>query len=122
MNTAIQSTRRDVRHDLRQGLGSIELAPSPAAPGGVSGALRRISVAGLCFRVERDAPWLRPGALIPGVQVRVGECVLDGEIRVRSVVPDRRGVEVGCLFHPSDDRTEERLMALIAGLNAAGSP
>lgn len=119
MLVQVPSTRRDVRHRIRRGSASVEL-PHPRVPGTrVTGRLYVLSVAGFAFELEADPEAFRPGELIPRVDLRVGDCLLQGELAVRDVRDVGGGrIEVGCLFYPTA-HDEERWSALIAGIEVA---
>ena len=80
--------------------------------------LTRISVAGFAFEVEGLVNGYPPGTQLYDVRIHVGPCVLEGQAVVRSVTAIGEGGEVGCLFHPNSRESEERWMALVAGIEA----
>lgn len=116
MSVLSASTRRDRRYPIRSGIARVEFAD-----GATPGALTTMSVAGLAFIVpNEDAHAYAVGSTIDDVTVRVGECVLRGGLVVRDLRDIDGGVQIGCLFHPRDEETEGRVMALVAGLRASG--
>lgn len=113
------STRRDQRYELPRGTSFVEFQNPLSESQGANAELVRISVAGLALETSGPS-MLRTGAIVKGVRVRVGECRIEGDLVVRSIEPAKDpALEVGCLFYPSGDRNAERLMALIAGIDAA---
>ena len=117
MENAI-STRRDTRYQLRAGTSSIEFPGHLSKTLGSSAVLTRISVSGLGFETDASTA-LETGALLEGVTIRVGDCMLKGDLVVRSIEPaGDPAVEVGCLFYPTGRGDGDRLMALIAGIEA----
>lgn len=118
MAASAPSTRRDRRYDLRPGSATIEL-PNPHADGRSRARLVRISVSGLTFELPRASVKLERGAWLENVTIRVGECVLHGEAQVRNLtrIADTR-TEVGCLFLPEARGSEDKWLALIAGIDA----
>lgn len=114
------STRRDRRYPLPPGAGIVELPPGPGRPERLEAPLTRISVAGIAFLIEAGAAPLPPGSILRGARVRVGECVLEGEVSVRDAYPVAgKGIEVGAIFLPESRDVESRLMALLAGIRLA---
>jgi hypothetical protein len=115
-----ESTRRDRRYNLRQGAAFVEFADPRTTGRRVSAALKLISAAGLCFETE---PWgreLLPGSILLDTTLRVGDCVLRGEIILRNVHDgEKRSVILGGIFCPASPEIEDRLMTLIAGIEAA---
>jgi hypothetical protein len=112
------STRRDTRHAIRPGSSFVEFAhPDGQEP--VRAALTRISIAGFAFQFEGPLHDFQPETCLPGLRLHVGPCVLEGQAVVRSIISTHAsGGEVGCLFHPETRESEERWMALIAGIEA----
>ena len=114
------STRRDRRHVLRPGAGVVEIPRTASTTAPLSAALTKISAAGVAFVLETPVAGLRAGSSLSGVQLRVGECVLRGDISIRDVrALDGAASEIGGVFLPASREVETRLMALLAGIGAA---
>jgi hypothetical protein len=112
--------RRDPRYRLRDGSAFLELADPSGEAGRVRGAVRRISAAGLAF--ECDGFWrdVAPGTALVDTVLRVGDCSLRGTVLVLNVTelgPER--AELGGVFHAESPVVEDRLMTLLAGIEAA---
>ncbi len=118
--STVPFTRRDARHDLSRGSSFVELPYPVSKTDHTSAALTRISVAGLAFETTSE-PTLDVGAIVAGVTVRVGDCRLRGDLVVQALATTAPPVEVGCLFYPAAPADADRLMALIAGIEAARS-
>jgi hypothetical protein len=120
MSDQAVSTRRDPRHALRPGAGRVTVPSENFDDPATMAPLTVISLAGVGFRVPASRTDLQPGALVPGARIHVGECELVGELAVRVVHPvGEEQVEIGALFYPVNLETEGRLMALVAGIEAA---
>ena len=84
-------------------------------------ALKMISASGFAFESMDDAPTLREGDQFRAVTIRVGDCVLKGDVVVRNFRQADAGLEIGCLFHPQSPEWEDRWMTLLAGIEAGRS-
>jgi len=112
-------TRRDPRHALRPGSCFVDFPGPLSDTEDASAPMTHISVAGLAFQTA-VLPGLEAGSIVEGVTVRVGDCRIEGDIVVQYVDPTKTpGAEIGCVFHPAGDGNADRLMALIAGIEAA---
>ena len=112
------STRRDVRYALRPGSATIEI-PDVTQPGGRWVAeLNTICVAGLAFAVTSSSPAVKDEDRFESVTVRVGDCIVRGDVTVRNTRRTAAGAEVGCLFYPSSGEGETTWMILLAGIEA----
>jgi hypothetical protein len=112
------STRRDPRHALRPGTYFVEFPRPLSETQDARVSLTHISVAGLAFQLA-GMPGLETGSTVKGVTVRIGDCRLEGDVVVQYVDSAKApAVEVGCLFYPAGRDNADRLMALIAGIEA----
>lgn len=118
MSVETPSTRRDTRHAVRPGSSFVEFS-HPDGQGAVRAALTRISIAGFAFLLEGPLQDFQPETCLPDMRLHVGPCVLEGQAVVRSITAaTESGGEIGCLFHPETRESEERWVALIAGIEA----
>lgn len=114
------STRRDTRHLVRPGTCFVALEPPEPNKARSWVALIQMSVCGLSFELDGDAPEIVSGQCLEGLTVRIGQCLVQGDALVRSTASrGASGLEVGCLFYPASPDDQERWMAVIAGLEAA---
>jgi hypothetical protein len=112
--------RRDPRFALREGSAVLELADPRDDASRVRGTVKRISAAGLGFESHGWWRGLAPGATLSGAVLRVGDCVLRGTVVVVNLTQQGPDVaELGALFHPESPQGEDRLMTLLAGIEAA---
>jgi hypothetical protein len=78
-----------------------------------------ISVSGMTFELEAG-PKFEKGAILVNANLHISDCVVEGELLVKHWALIRKSrVEVGCLFYPSSQIDEEKLSAVLAGLQAA---
>lgn len=116
--TSAVSTRRDPRYALRTGSSTVECLGLKTNSARWIAALTRISVAGLAFETTAP-PAFEVGEVIKDVTVRIEDCRLQGDLVVQDLsMPVSYSVEVGCLFYPATPGDGDRLMALIAGIEA----
>ena len=112
------TTRRDPRLVLRRGSAAIEFADPRSGGTRVAGDLVSVNVAGLSFEIGGDAG-LEPGQDLGEVVLRVGPCLLRGDLVIRdSHAVDTGRYEIGGLFYPCL-QDEDRWMTLLAGVEAA---
>lgn len=113
------SSRRDARHRIG-GSGSLVTCAVPLSVAGAQEAtLTTLSVAGLAYEVDGPSAH-EPGTRLVGLEVRVGNCTIQGDAVVRSSIELGPGrFEVGCLFFPASSAEEDRWMAVIAGIEVA---
>jgi hypothetical protein len=112
------STRRDERFNLRPGCSFVEFREPLRAGGPTAAALTRVSVAGLSFDLPAGEKPLPEGTRLRGVALRIGDCLIEGDVVIRSSAHLGGRVETGCLFYP-DTECEDRWMTLLAGVAAA---
>lgn len=85
------------------------------------GRLQELSVSGFAVDLDDRVPSMDDGTRIEQAVLGVLDCELRGEAIVRFASPCvSDGTRLGCVFYPDSERTAERLMALLAGLEAAG--
>ena len=78
-----------------------------------------ISVSGMTFELEAG-PKFENGAILVNANLHISDCVIEGELLVKHCALIRESrVEMGCLFYPSSQIDEEKLSAVLAGLQAA---
>jgi hypothetical protein len=125
MSTTTKSRRRQIRHSVsphRDAWVEFEY-PSP------NGRRHRVklvnlSCSGISFIVdpEEGLAALEPGTDIPGAIVRIGNCMIYGDMLVMHLTP-RGGSDLicGALFYPKSDGDLVKLKGVIAGMEAAGA-
>jgi hypothetical protein len=82
--------------------------------------VKRLSAAGLAFESEGFWRDVAPGTALVDTVLRVGDCALRGTVLVLNVTelgPQR--AELGGVFHAESPAVEDRLMTLLAGIEAA---
>ena len=113
------STRRDPRIAVPGGAGFVEF--DSGGPDAVRhrADLAEVSVSGVTFELEAG-PSFEIGAVFSNATLHIGGCLVEGELLLKHSEPVRKSrVEVGCLFYPSSQLDEEKLSAVLAGLQAA---
>ena len=84
--------------------------------------LTKISVSGIAFALDPSAETLPEGAPLENLRVHLGPCVFPGSGTVLNVTPgDGDEAEFGCLFYPATTEVEDRLMALVVGMELGGA-
>jgi len=113
------STRRDERYALRPGSSFVEFPDPRSAEGHWTAGLRMVSVSGFAFEATDACPRVKGGDEFRGVTLRIGGCVLEGDIVVRNTRETDGRLEIGCLFYPGTREWEDLWMTLLAGIEAA---
>jgi len=119
VNPRLPSTRRDQRFALRPGSAFVEFPDPNSTDGHWTAGLRMVSVSGFAFEATDRCPQVRGGDEFRGVTLRIGECMLEGDIVVRNTRQTESHLEVGCLFYPGSREGEDLWMTLLAGIDAA---
>jgi hypothetical protein len=113
------STRRDPRYRLREGEGKVIFSLDSGEDGIYFGDLVQISPGGVGFQVT-SGPRMTSGTFINGATITIGTCEIECDL---SVIQCQRGpnlrIEVGCMIYPSSKESEEKWIAVIAGMAAA---
>ena len=79
-----------------------------------------ISGVGLAFALDPSITRIPPGTDVTDCRLEVGDCVLEGDFLVKSSACSQEGGNVlGGLFEPRNDDSEQKLAAIIAGIDAA---
>jgi len=91
--------------------------PGPAAPRR-DYRLIDISVAGLSFAVDTEAPSLEDGAEVSRVVVRVANCEITGDLLIMHVTAEPERTVCGALFYPAAEAELVKLKSLMAGIEA----
>lgn len=76
-----------------------------------------ISVSGFSFSMAEPLAGIEIGTSIPSAELRVGECVMQGDLMIMHVTPEWS--VVGALFYPATDTDLLKMKSMIAGLEAA---
>ena len=76
-----------------------------------------ISVSGFSFSMGEPLAGVDIGTSISSAELRVGECVMQGDLMIMHVTPEWS--IVGALFYPATDTDLLKLKSMIAGLEAA---
>ena len=114
-----RTMRRDPRVAVSGGKAFVEFDADGSHGARCRAELVEVSVAGMTFELEAG-PQFRKGAVVANVTVHIGDCVVAGELLVKHSEPVRKSkIEVGCLFYPSSQFDEEKLSAVLAGLQVA---
>jgi hypothetical protein len=86
--------------------------------------LVNISASGISFALDDndDLALLDSGTTLPEATVRIGDCVMRGDLMLMHLTPDveSRG-SCGALFYPGSDTDLIKLRSVIAGMEALGS-
>ncbi len=101
LTTRALSTRRDERHALIPGTCTAEFVVPQSSQETASGVIVSVSFSGLAFELGGTSRTLAAGTCLEGVTVRVGPCVLRGDLMVRNRRPVGDRIEFGYLFYPS---------------------
>lgn len=115
-------TRRDQRFSLLAGSSTVELEDPSGSGQHLVLSLIDLSIAGLTLELRDHASDLEPGGTFAGAVLRVGDCELRGEVSVRNVRSTGDRQQIGALFYPATAADQERLMVLMAGIEAAQVP
>ena len=86
--------------------------------------LLNISISGISFALEDsdELALFDSGATIPEVTVRIGECLIRGDLVLMHLTPDERSHGMcGALFYPGSDTGLIKLRSVIAGMEALES-
>ena len=113
------SRRRDPRFQLRPGAGSVRFSLDSGPDGDHRGDVNQISLGGLGFDMT-DGPRMSTGTSISGATIQIGACEIQGDLSVRECRrATHSSIEVACLFYPSSKESEEKWIAVLAGMSAA---
>lgn len=111
--------RRDNRYPVRRGCARFELSRQHPGDDLVVFEITEFSNAGIGFELGDTSMKIEVGTVLNEVTVRVGSCVMSGNILVRNVRTGESGNKMaGALFYPSSTQCQVRLMAMVAGLSA----
>ena len=123
MSAVTKSRRGQTRHPISR----TELARIEFAHPGPNGRcyeldVTNISSSGVSFFLERtdELTGLEEGTSLSGVVIRIGECMIRGEMVVMHLTggTDSRRI-CGALFYPATDNDLVQLKGLIAGMEVA---
>jgi len=118
MATMTACRRRHRRHRIAsEQRAHVELDFPSTSVEGNRCPLLDVSVAGVSFVLSDQLVGVEVGTDIRDVVIRIGDCVLHGDLMVMHVTPGRR--VCGALFYPTTDTDLLKLKSLIAGLEAA---
>lgn len=113
-----ESTRRSPRYRLREGEGKVIFSFEPGE-GIHFGDLTQVGLGGVGFEMI-SGPRMTSGTFITGATITIGNCEIECDL---VVIQSQRGldlsIEVGCMIYPSSGASEEKWVALIAGIAAA---
>jgi len=123
MSAVTKSRRRQYRYPVsRDKLARVEFAHPGPNGRRYSQDVTNISSSGVSFRVEEtdELTGLEEGASLSDVVIRVGHCLIRGEMLVMHVTGDIGSSRVcGALFYPATDNDLVQLKAVIAGMEVA---
>jgi len=82
--------------------------------------LSDLSHAGLSFHAEPgEMPAVEAGTTVPGVSLRIQECIIQGDLVVMHMTPrDDSRILCGALLYPATDHDLLKLKAVLAGMEA----
>ena len=125
MSAVTKSRRRQHRYRIsRDKLARVEFA-HPGPNGRRYGLdVTNISSSGVSFRVEEtdELTSLEEGTSLSEVVIRVGHCMIRGEMLVMHVTGDTDSRRVcGALFYPATDTDLVQLKGVIAGMEVAAT-
>jgi hypothetical protein len=122
VTTRADTRRRHARHAVAPQSGASVEVDLPKAGGLTSFVLVDLSHSGVSFRAHDAAlHCLDTGTRYDRAVVRLGECVIRGELVVMHVTPEGlAGALCGALFYPESDAELVKLKSAIAGMEALG--
>jgi hypothetical protein len=121
--TRADTRRRHARHTVAPESGAtVEVELPPRAGRRATFPLVDVSHSGVSFRCDGPAlHCLDTGTRLGGAVVRIGECVLHGDLVVMHLTPEGlAGALCGALFYPESDAELVKLKSVIAGMEALG--
>jgi hypothetical protein len=117
MQTTTKCRRRQRRHSIAAGAEARVEFHHPFPHGeSCSARLVDLSVAGFSFAVPEQLSNLEVGTTVPQAVLRLGSCVMQGDMMIIHVTPER-GI-CGALFYPTTDADLIKLRSVIAGIEA----
>jgi hypothetical protein len=122
MATVTRSRRRQRRYavtDQKTTCLEFELPGRPGRP--VRLPVTNLSASGVSFSLDDVAELggLEEGTSVPGAVVRIGECIVRGDLLIMHVSPDARGGSIcGALLYPATETDLVKLKGVIAGMAA----
>ena len=112
---ACRRTQR--RHPIAPGAETrVDLECPPGRPWSLS--VVDLSVSGISFAFEEDAPQIDNGTNLPNAVIRIGSCEMRGDLLVMHVTPSSSRTICGALFYPASDDDLIKLKSMIAGIEA----
>jgi len=103
---------------MGRGNGCIEFC-HPVSGRGCSAELTLLCIAGLAFVLQPEMEEIAPGSSLLGACLRIGGCVLQGDVLVKSSGTSADGVvTLGGLFYPATREFEQQFEGIVAGLAA----
>lgn len=124
MATITRSRRRQRRYSVsRERSGCVEFEyPSPNGRH-YRLALTNVSASGISFAIEQDdeeLSYLESGANLNRATVRIGDCMIRGDMVVMHVTSDSESRHIcGALLYPESDTDLVKLKSVLAGMEAA---
>ena len=125
MSATTKSRRRQIRHGVAPDKDAWVEFEHPS-PNGRQHRVKlvNLSCSGVSFSLgpEEDLAGLEPGTEIPAAIVRVGDCMIYGDMLVMHLTPcGGSSLVCGALFYPKSDGDLVKLKGVIAGMEAAGA-
>ncbi len=118
MSENYADVRRDPRYRPRPG-SCIIVFEHPVTGRRCKADLKQLGIAGLSFTVDAPIDGMS-GALLSGIQLEVGSCILTGDFLVKNAESLDQGKSIfGGLFLPANQECALRLEGIIHGLHAA---
>ncbi len=122
MSTITTTRRRQLRYSLTGNRACLEFEyPSPKGRQ-YRLTLTDMSASGVSFSLDREeAPLLEAGTTVSSALVRVGDCMIRGDLLIMHMTPDSETTLVcGALLYPESDSDLIKLKSVIAGMEIAG--
>jgi hypothetical protein len=116
---SLAQRRRDPRFKLRRGAARIHVGAQRSGATGLQGDLAEVSASGIAFELSGQDAVFDVGDVLTSVALRVGDCVLLGDILIRNKRElGASTTSFGALLYPDSTRSEDRMMSIISGLAA----
>lgn len=117
MRSKVDCRRSQRRHSVAPGAdASIQLQHPPGCPWTLR--VIDISVSGISFAFEEDAPRIDSGENLSNVVIKIGSCTMEGDLLIMHVTPVPPRTVCGALFYPATDDDLIKLKSMIAGIEA----
>lgn len=123
MATSTRSRRRQTRHAVQRDA-QIEFEHPTPHGRAFRVPLINVSRSGVSFVLDEQLAdsGLDSGTNLPGAILRMGDCMIYGDLLIMHVTPGPQSQKVcGALFYPKSDTDLIKLRSVIAGMEASGA-